>query len=152
MPISCLLPCADPGIFVRGGGEGQHQSSKKSSDNVVFFFLVLSLFYRSQMVNFKEKCHFSRFRRGSNFFHGGGGVQLFPGGGGGSNCLFPIETYTTCDFPGGGPNPLSPPSGSALGCDLFSFPVRKMMRSPLALRCLFSCNFVVFFQSSPAIK
>ena len=26
------------------------------------------------------------------------GVQLFPGG---SNCLFPIETHITCDFPGG---------------------------------------------------
>ena len=22
MPINCLLPCADPGIFVRGGGGG----------------------------------------------------------------------------------------------------------------------------------
>ena len=92
-----------------------------------------------------------------SFFKVPEGVQLFPEGGGpifpggGSNCLFPIETYTTCDFPGG-PDPLYPPSGSALGCDLFSFPVCKMMRSPLALRCLFSCNFVVFFQSSPAIK
>ena len=37
------------------------------------------------------------------------GVQLFPGGGGGSNCLFPIEIHITCDFPGGGPDPLSPP-------------------------------------------
>ena len=134
----------------RQGVGGRHQSANKSSDNV-FFFLVLSLFYRSQIVNFNEKCHFSRFRRGSKFFKGGGGVQPFPGGGGGSNCLFPIETYTTCDFPGGGgPDPLSPPSGSALGCDLFSFPVRKMMRSPLALRCLLSCNFVVFFQSRRA--
>ena len=72
------------------GGPGQ-------SDNV---FLVLSLFY-SQMVNFKETFHFSRFERGFNIFQG---VQLFPGGGGGggSNCLFPIETHKTCDFPGGG--------------------------------------------------
>ena len=31
-------------------------------------------------------------------FQGGGGVQLFPGG---SNCLYPIETHITCDFPGG---------------------------------------------------
>ena len=101
------------------------------------------------MVSFKEKYHFSRFRRGSKFSQG---VQLFSGGGGGgggtggSNCFFPIETQITCDFlgGGGGPDPL-PPSGSALGCDLFSFPVRKMMRSPLApvlvflqLRCMFS--------------
>ena len=36
----------------------------------------------------------------------GGGVQHFPEGvqlfAGGSNCLFPIETHITCDFPGGG--------------------------------------------------
>ena len=71
------MTCADPGIFVRGG---PGQSDKKSSDNV-FFFLVLSLFYRSQMVNFKENYHFSRFQGGSTFSRGGGG------GGGGSNCL-----------------------------------------------------------------
>ena len=44
---------------------------------------------------------------------GGGGSNFFQGGGG-SNCLFPIETRITCDFPGGGPDPLFPPSGSAL--------------------------------------
>ena len=44
-----------------------------------------------------EIYHFSRFQRGSNFYQGG------------SNCLFPIETHITCDFPGGGPDPLSPP-------------------------------------------
>ena len=43
---------------------------------------------------------------GSNVFQGGGG-------GGGSNCLFPIETHITCDFPGGVRTPC-PPSGSAL--------------------------------------
>ena len=34
--------------------------------------------------------------------------------GGGSNCLFPIETHITCDFPGGGPPvpPLDPHLGS----------------------------------------
>ena len=70
----------------RQGGPGQ--SDKKSFDNVFFFFfsfffiLVLSLFYRSQMVNFKEIDHFRgpTFSRGGG---GGGGVQLFPGGGGG---------------------------------------------------------------------
>ena len=67
----------------RQGGPGQFDK-KRSSDNVFFFFffffLVLSLSYRSQMVNFKEIYHFSRFQRGSNIFQGGGGVQLFPGG------------------------------------------------------------------------
>ena len=78
MPNSCLLPCADRGIFVRrGGGGGPRQSDKKSSDNVfsflfcfffLLFFLFLRLFNKSQMVNFKEKYHFSRFRRGYTFF------------------------------------------------------------------------------------
>ena len=149
LPISCLLPCADQGIFLRGGGGGGvHVNLTKKALTALFvclflcfaFFLVLGLFYRSQMVSFKEKYHFSRFRTGSKFSRG---VQLFSGGGG-SNCFFPIETQITCDFPGGGPDSL-PPSGSALGCDLLSFPVRKMMRSPLApvlvflqLRCMFS--------------
>ena len=61
---------------------GPSQSDKKKLWQRLFFFLVLSLFYRSQMVNFKEIYHFSRFQRGSNIFQGGGGVQLFPGGGG----------------------------------------------------------------------
>ena len=43
----------------------------------VSFFLVLSLFYRSQMVNFKEIYHFPKFQRESNIFQG---VQLFTRG------------------------------------------------------------------------
>ena len=50
------------------------------------------------MVNFKESYHFSRFKGGG----GGGGGGLTFSRGGGSNCLFPIETHITCDFPGGG--------------------------------------------------
>ena len=69
------------------------------------------------MVNFKENYHFSRFWRGSNIFLGGptfsrgGGGPTFSRGGGGvgeSNCLFPIETLVTCDFPGPPPPPLDP--------------------------------------------
>ena len=53
-----------------------------------------------------------QFQRNLWFFKVPEGVQHFPGGGsnffqGGSNCLFPIETHITCDFPGG-PDPLSP--------------------------------------------
>ena len=55
------------------------QSDKKTLTTL--FFLVLSLFYRSQMVNFKEIYHFSRFQRGSNIFQGrGGGSNFFQGG------------------------------------------------------------------------
>ena len=58
------------------------------------------------MVNFEE----------NSFFKVSEGVQHFPGGGGGggsnggSNCLFPIETHVTCDFPGGGGGGYGPPS------------------------------------------
>ena len=62
------------------------------------------------MVNFKEICHFQSSRGGPTF---SGGSNFFQGGG--SNCLFPIETHITCDFPGGGGGrPPVPPSGSAL--------------------------------------
>ena len=61
---ACIVG-ADPGIFVRGG---PGQVDKKA---LTRFFLVLSLFYRGQMVNLKEIYHFSRFQRGSNFSRGG---------------------------------------------------------------------------------
>ena len=104
--------------FRQGGGGGPGQADKNSSDVFFFFSQVLSLFYGSQMVNFKEIYHFSRFQGGGPTFSRGGGVQLFPGGGGGSNCLFPIETHILAIFQGGGSGPPVPPSGSALdmGC------------------------------------
>ena len=92
MPISCLLPCADPGIFVRGGGVYVNRTKKALTTLFWFFFsffLVLSLFYRSQMVNFKEKYHFSRFQRGPNFSSGGGAT--FSRGGGGFQLLIPYR-------------------------------------------------------------
>ena len=142
-----------------GGGGGVHVNlTKQTSLTTLFvclfvffffaffaFFLVLSLLYRSQTVNFKEKYHFSRFQRGPNFSRGGG--PTFSTGGGGGPLLIPYrKQYNLCFSGGGGVRtPRLPPSGSALGCDLFSFPVRKMMRSPLApvlvflqLRCMFS--------------
>ena len=94
-----------------GGGGGPGKSDRKaltfffSSQLMTTFFsfiFVLSLFYRRQMVTFQRNCHFSRYRRRPTFSRG---VQLLPGG---SNCLFPIETHVTCDFPGGGPDLLSP--------------------------------------------
>ena len=70
-----------------GGGGGGLSIGQKSSDKFFFFFflaffLVLSLFYRNQIVNFKEKYHFFKFPEGVQICPGGG-VQLFPGGGGG---------------------------------------------------------------------
>ena len=94
-------------------GGVQVSLTKKALTFFWVFFFVLSLFYQSQMVNFKEIFHFSRFKRGSNIFQGGS--NFFQRG---SNCLFPIEAHITCDFPGGGVRtpspPPPPPSGSAL--------------------------------------
>ena len=74
IPCTPCFPCADPAFS--SGGPGQ--SDRKRPDNV--FFLVLRLFYRSQMVNFEENYHFSRFQRGSNIFQGGGGPTFSRGG------------------------------------------------------------------------
>ena len=66
-----------------GRGEGVQVSLTKKALTTFFFFLVLSLFYRSQMVNFKEikkSIIFQGSRGGPTFSRG---VQLFPGGGGG---------------------------------------------------------------------
>ena len=111
------------------GGVVQVSLTKKALTTFFFcFFLVLSLFSRSQMVNFKEIYHFQGFRGGPTFSRG---VQLFPGGGGGgSNCLFPIETHITCDFPGGVRTPC-PTSGFALVC--------ASMRPPKTLIRLGGC-------------
>ena len=68
--------------FRQGGGPGQ--SDKKNSDNL---FFSPQLILQSQMVNFKENYHFSRFLRGSNIFQGGS--NFFRGGG--FQLLIPIE-------------------------------------------------------------
>ena len=110
--MCCLIvnvACADPRIFVRGVG-GPGQSDKKSSDVFFFFFFFFvspQLILQKSNGQFQRNQSFLRFQRGSNIFQGGG-VQLFPGGGGGSNCLFPIETHITCDFPGGSGPPVPP--------------------------------------------
>ena len=104
--LFCILTVGKHGTderiqeFSSGEGEGPGQSDKKALTTI---FLVLSLFYRSQMVNFKETYRFSRLQMGSNFFQG---VKLFRGA---SNCLFPIETHIICDFPEGVRTPCPPP-------------------------------------------
>ena len=89
--------------FSSGGGPGQ--SDKKSSD--VFFFCPQLILQKSN----------GQFQRNLSFFKVAAGVQHFSGGptfsrggGGGSNCLFPIETHITCDFPGGGGGGVRTPS------------------------------------------
>ena len=77
--INCLIVFIHARIqeYSSGGG-GPGQSHKKA---LTTFFLDLSLFYRSQMVNFKENYHFSRFQRGFNIFQGGGPTYSRGGGG-----------------------------------------------------------------------
>ena len=70
--------------FRRGGGVQVNLT--KISDNL---FFSPQLILQSQMVNFKENYHFSRFLSLEGVQHfpvGGGGFNFFRGGG--SNCLF----------------------------------------------------------------
>ena len=95
-PMYTLLSMRGSRIFRQGGGGSGSIWHKKPWQR--FFFLVLSLFYWSQMVKFEENSFFKvpTFSRG---------FQLFPRE---SNCLYPIETHITCDFPGGS-GPPDPP-------------------------------------------
>ena len=92
----------------RGGGPGQYD--KKSSDNL---FFSPQLILQSQMVNFKENYHFSRFPRGSNIFQG---VQLFPGWG--VPIAYSYRKYITCDFRGRSGPPAPPPLDPHLGLSM----------------------------------
>ena len=102
LPKHYAVPCAYPGIFVRGGGS--RSSDKKSSDNFFFFFFLSTADFTDVKWSISKKSIIFQGSRGGPTFSGGGGggVQLFPGG---SNCLFPIEIHITCDFP----DPLSRP-------------------------------------------
>ena len=92
-----------------GGGGGPGQSDKKKNLTFFcFFFIVLSLFLQKSKGQLQRNLSFFKvsegvqhFPGGSNFFQGGGG--------GGSNCLFPIETHISCDFPGRGVRTPCPP-------------------------------------------
>ena len=77
---------------------------ENSSDNVVFcFFSPQLILQRVSNGYFKENYYFLRFQRGPNFFNWGGAT--FPGG--------------------GGPDPLSPPSGSAHAISQLIFLISK---------------------------
>ena len=79
--------CADPGIFVRGGGGGggSGQSDKKALTTFFLFCFFISpqLFFTEVNRSISKKSIIFQgsrggptFSRGSNFFPGGGGVQL----------------------------------------------------------------------------
>ena len=83
-PIVALdnCSCADPAIFVRGGGV-QVSLSKKAL--ITFFYY--SFFFSPQLIlqksngQFQRNISFFKLPEGVQHFPGGGGVQLFPGGG-----------------------------------------------------------------------
>ena len=126
--------CADPGIFVRGG---PGQLDKKKALTFFFFFF----FFSPQPILQKSN---GRFQRNLSFFKVPEGVQHFPGGSnffqGGSNCLFPIETHITCDFPGGGggPDPLSP---------LWICICRRQKHNQIGIVCFTFCKMKKFLKS-----
>ena len=94
--------------FRQGGGPGQ--TDKKSSDKFFFvFFLSPQLIL--QMSNGQFQRNLSFFKVPERFSRGDPTISR---GGGGSNCLFPIETQITSDFPGGGSGPPVPPLDSHL--------------------------------------
>ena len=75
--------CADPGIFVRGGG-GPGQSDKKSSGNVFFFLIPQLILQQSNKWSISKKSIiFQGSRGGPSFSRGGGGGPTFSKGGGG---------------------------------------------------------------------
>ena len=50
MPISCLLPCADPGIFVSGGGGGGPRQSDKKALTTLFVLGVFCFSFLSPQL------------------------------------------------------------------------------------------------------
>ena len=71
--------CADPGIFVRGGGGVSRKQHVQR-----FFFLALNLFYNLQRGSngfITEKTILFQGSRGGPTFSRGGGSTYFPGGG-----------------------------------------------------------------------
>ena len=141
-----------PRNFRQGGGGSTSIWQKALTALFVCFFaffLVLGLVYRSQMVNFQEKYHFSRFRRGSNFFHGG---PTFSRGGGGVKLLIPYRNPNNLWFSRGVRTPCPPPPLDPHLAAIYLVSQSAKWCDRLLYLCLFACNFVVCFQSSPAIK
>ena len=108
IPCTPYFPCTDPGFFVRGGGGPGHSDQKA----LTTFFSSPQLILLESNGLFRRKLSFFKVPEGGPTFSRG--VQLFPGG---SNCLYPIETHITCDFPGG-----SVPSDPPLDPHLLSRP------------------------------
>ena len=84
----------------RRGERGVQVNLTKRSLTTYFFFKSSAYITEVKWLNSKITIIFQGSRGGLTFSRG-------------SNCLLPIETHITCDFPGV-PDPLYPLSGSAL--------------------------------------
>ena len=71
---------------------------------LTFFFFFFFFFFSPQLILQKSN---GQFQRNLSFFKVPEGSNILQGGGG-PNCLFPIETHITCDFPGGSGPPVPP--------------------------------------------
>ena len=110
--IFSIQSCADPGIFVRGGGPGQSDKKKLWQ---CFVFLCPQLIFQKSNGQFQSNLSIFQGSRGGPTYSRG--VQLFPGGGGGGvKLLIPYRNPYNLWFSrgGGGGRPPVPPSGSAL--------------------------------------
>ena len=104
--------CADPGIFIRGGGGGSRSVWQKSSDND---------FFSPQLILQKSN---GQFQRNLSFFKAPDGVQFFSRGGGGVQLLIPYRNPFNLWFSRGGPDSLPPPLWIRTWCSPHSFMVK----------------------------
>ena len=74
-----MTTCADPGIFVRGGGGGPGQSDKKSSWR--FFFFSPQLILQESNGQFQRILSFFKVPEGVQHIQGGGGPTFSRGWG-----------------------------------------------------------------------
>ena len=93
---------------MRGSRNFRQGGGSRSVWTTGFFFCY---FFSPQLILQKSN---GQFQRNPIIFQGSRGGLTFSRGGPtfsrvGSNCLFPIETHITCDFPGGGVRTPCPP-------------------------------------------
>ena len=86
---------------------------------VIVFLVSLAYFTEIKWLILKKTIIFQGSRGGPTFSRGG--PTFSRGGEGGSNCLFPIETHITCDFPGGSGPPVPPLDPHLLNMNYWHF-------------------------------
>ena len=111
----------------------QEFSSGRVQVSLFFFFFFFSPQLILQKSNGQYQRNLSFFKVPEGVQHFPGGVQLFPGG---SNCLFPIETHITCDFPGGVWTPCPPPPPPPPPLDLHLYTIHWVLLNIIMLNII----------------